>query len=317
MRMNPQKKRPIQSPEGTLNIDDSKMVRFFISSFPLRLSVLMWVLIFISMGCARQEDRNNDPESIFSIKAGKIDIDLSSPILKHLETAPVQPSNSQTRDLKVVGQIIALANYSDQLVGSRISWVELDPDLSKSLGFHFDDHMKAPVGEAFGVVSLPEEYLGQLKPYESVVISRYGLLESHTSATVISIQQAKLNGVVIEGEPIQIVFKLLNGQDWYPGTNCVVSFPMLGARPLVIPSTALLHEGQQEYLLQEVGKGQYIPRPVYVLDTLTDSVLIIGKIAPGETIVSRGSILLKPILHKLLRTQVSEVNSTLQEIKVP
>jgi hypothetical protein len=173
------------------------------------------------------------------------------------------------------------------------------------LGFQFGPHTKAQIGEAFGVVSLPEEYLRQLKQYESVSISRYGLLESRSSAQVISIQPTKVNGITVAGEPIQVVFKIMSGQDWYPGTNCVVYFPMLGTKPLLIPSTALLHEGQQEYLLQEVGKGQYLPRPVYVLDTINDSVLVIGKIKPGETIISRGSILLKPILHRLLRTQAS------------
>ena len=157
-------------------------------------------------------------------------MDLSSPMLKYLEIASIAPSRAQTQDLRVVGQIIALANYSDQLVGSKISWVELDPDLSKSLGFHFDKNMKAQVGDAYGVVSLPEEYLPQLKAYERVDISRYGLLASKTRATVISIQQAKFQGLPITGQPIQVVIKIQNGQDWYPGTNCVVFFPMLGSQ---------------------------------------------------------------------------------------
>jgi hypothetical protein len=273
--------------------------------FSWRLGVLMVLLAFVSLGCGRKEDQNGDPESVFSIKNGQIDIDAKSPMMKYLEITPVAPSHLGSQNLKAVGQIFALANDSDQLVGSSISWVELDPDLSKSLGFHFDSHRKAQVGEAFGVVSLPEEYLHQLKRNEPVSILRYGLLESHTSARVISIQPTKVDGVTMAGEPIQVVFEILNGQDWYPGTNCVVSFPMLGNKPLLIPSTALLHEGQQEYLLQEVGKGQYLPKPVFVLDTINDSVLVIGKIKPGETIIGRGSILLKPILHRLLRAQAS------------
>ncbi len=259
--------------------------------------------ILVSCGCGRHEEAPVDPESVFSLKGNIINLDLSSPMLKYLEISPVPPSNSQTQDLRVVGQIIALANDSDQLVGSRISWVELDEDLSNSLGFHFDSHMKAQVGDAYGVVTLPDEYLSQIKAFESVQISRYGLLASKTSATVISIQQPKVNGMTVSGAPIQVVFKIQNGQDWYPGANCVVDFPMLGSKPLLVPSTALLHEGRQEYLLQEVAKGQYFPRPVYVLDTQGDSVLVIGKITPGENIVSRGSILLKPILHRLLKIQ--------------
>jgi hypothetical protein len=260
-------------------------------------------LIFAVWGCVRQEEVPADPESVFTIKGNVIGLDLRSPMLKYLEISPIPPSAQQTQDLKEVGQIIALANDSDQLVGSRISWVELDPDYSKSLGLRFDSHTAAHVGDAYGVVTLPDEYLGQLKPWERVEISRYGLLASRTTAAVVSIQQAKLNGVPILGKPLEVVFKIPNGQDWYPGTNCVVDFPMLGSKPFLVPATALLHEGRQEYLLEEITKGQYSPVPIYILDTVGDSVMVIGKIRPKENIISRGSILLKPMVHRLLRAQ--------------
>lgn len=259
--------------------------------------------ILASWGCARHEKVPADPESVFSIKGNLISLDPSSPMLKYLEISPIPKSKSLVQDLKVVGQIIALANYSDQLVGSRISWVELDSDYSKSLGMRFDGHTPAQVGDAYGAVSLPDDYLNQLKPYEKVEISRYGLLASKTMATVVAIHQDKVNGMPIMGKPIEVIFKIANGQDWYPGTNCVVDFPAMGSKPLLVPSTALLHEGQQEYLLAELTKGQYFPVPIYVLDTLDDSVLVIGKLRAGDNIISRGSILLKPIVHRLLRIQ--------------
>jgi len=267
------------------------------------LVAVLLALILLLPSWIRKEEPPVDPESVFKTTGNVISLDLKSPMLKYLEITPIPPSNSQVQDLRVVGQIIALANYSDQLVGSRISWVELDPELSSALGFHFDSHTPAQVGDAYGMVSLPQEYLGQLKPFEQVEISRYGLLASKTTATVLSIQQDKLNGLLIMGKPLQVVFKIPHGQDWYPGTNCVVFFPTLGSKPLLVPSTALLHEGRQEYLLVEIGKGQYFPIPIYVLDTLDDSVLVIGKIKAGQAIVSRGAILLKPIVHRLLRTQ--------------
>jgi hypothetical protein len=296
-------KNPTRRHEDTKKNFDLKSGKKIIFWFPSYLSVFVLALGFASFGCGRHEETPVDPESVFTLKGNIIGIDLSSPMMKYLEISPIPASSSQTQDLRVVGQIIALANDSDQLVGSRISWVELDPDLSKSLGFNFGNHMPARVGDAYGMVTLPDEYLNQIKPFERVEISRYGLLASKTSATVISIQQPKVNGMPVSGAPIQAVFKIQNGQDWYPGANCVVDFPMLGSKPLLVPSTALLHEGRQEYLLQEVAKGQYFPRPVYVLDTQGDSVLVIGKITPGDNIVSRGSILLKPILHRLLKNE--------------
>jgi hypothetical protein len=275
------------------------------------------IAVCLLAGCARHEQTPADPESVFKTTGNIISLDPKSPMLKYLEVSPIPASNSQTQDLRVVGQIIALANYSDQLVGSRISWVELDPDLSQSLGFHFDSRTPAQVGDAYGFVSLPDEYLGQLKPFEKVEISRYGLLASKTTATVISIQQEKFNGAPITGKPLQVVFKVPHGQDWYPGTNCVVDFPTLGSKPLLIPSTALLHEGRQEYILAEIGVGQYFPVPIYILDTLDDSVLVIGKIKAGENIVSRGSILLKPIVHRLLRAQGIGPDLGDHEVKEP
>ncbi len=285
--------------------------------FSWRLCVLALALGFAFCGCARKEETPVDPESVFKISGNVFSLDPTSPMMKYLEISPIPPPSSKSQDLKEVGQIIALANYSDQLVGSRISWVELDPDYSKSLGFSFGPRTPAHVGDAYGVVTLPDEYLPQLKPYESVAISRYGLLASQTTARVLSIQQAQLNGVPILGEPLEVVFKIPDGQDWYPGTNCVVDFPMLGSKPFLLPATALLHEGQREYLLEQLSPGEYTPVPVVVLDTIDDSVLVIGKIKAGEEIVSRGSILVKPIVHQLLRAQGIGMNLGEVEEKQP
>jgi hypothetical protein len=258
------------------------------------------MFLFALAGCAPQNPPKN-AGSVFSINGSVISIDLVSPMLKYLEISQISDSHLEKRNLQAVGQIIALANDSDELRGSQISWVELDPEISRSLGLHFDNQMKVPVGQAYGVVSVPYEYMGQLKRYEGVAISRYGLLKSVVSGMVISILPTKANGVVLPGEPVQVVFEIPHGEDLYPGTNCEVDFPVSAGRPVTVPSTAVLHEGRQEYLLQELEPGRYRPQPVYILDTMQDSVLVIGNIKAGEKIISRGAILLKPLLHDVLR----------------
>jgi hypothetical protein len=239
--------------------------------------------------------------SVFSIEGDVISIDMNSPMLKYLETAPLEDSHAASRKLAAVGQIIALANDSDELQGSNVSWVELDPEISRSLGFSFGPERKAKIGEAFGVVDIDSAYEKQLRPYEALSISRYGLLKTYASGMVVSILKPLSSSASSEGQPIQVVFEIPQGLDFYPGTNCEVDFPISIGRPVNVASTALLHEGRQEYILKYLGQGHYHPVPVFVLDTVDEQVLVIGNLKPGDRIVSRGAILLKPLLHQVLR----------------
>jgi len=239
----------------------------------------------LAAGCGRPSDKGYDPDSAISIQEGQIQVALDSPFLKHLEVAVVGPAEAQGRQFQVVGQVVALANSSDELTGSKISWAELDPDLTRSLGLTLPTDGSVAPGEAFGVADLPGEYAGQLARGDSVSVARYGLRKFEMNGRIMSVRAAT------DGSGIRVLFRLGSGEEWYPGNNCEVDFPMLRSHPVSVPTTALLHEGAQEYLLQQTGPGRFRPR----------NITILGEVGPSSRIVSRGAILLKPYLHSVLR----------------
>jgi hypothetical protein len=258
-------------------------------------------------GCGRSAEKSYDPDSAISIESGQIQVAVDSPFLKHLEVAVVGPAQVEGRQFRVVGQVVALANSSDELTGSKISWAELDPALSRSLGLTLPTDGSVGPGEAFGVADLPGEYAGQVARGDSVSVARYGLRKFEMSARVMAIRPA--SG---DGDGIRVLFRLGSGEEWYPGNNCEVVFPMLRSHPVTIPTTALLHEGAQEYLLQQTGPGRFRPRSITILDTVDQSALVIGEVGPSSRIVSRGAILLKPYLHTDLRERAAAAQRSAQ-----
>lgn len=265
---------------------------------PASRPVLVLALGLALSGACGRADKAYDPGQAISVQSGQIVVDPASPFLKHLEAGPVAAAGAQGDSFKVVGQIIALANSSDALSGSTVQWAELDPDLSRELGLHLDNAGSVPVGKAYGLVELPVEYRRQVARGDSVAISRYGLRKYETLGRVASVLPAP------DGEAwMRVLLDIPAGGEWYPGNNCEVAFPLLRSRPVSVPTTALLHEGSQEFLLEETAAGHFKPLGIVILDTLGQSALVSGPVVPGMRIVSRGAILLKPFLHAILRSR--------------
>lgn len=259
-----------------------------------------WAACALLTGCSKPADQGYDPEKVITLAQGRIVVEQSSPFLKHLELTRLDAAPQKQEPFKVVGQIVALANSSDELTGSGILWSELDPALTRSLGLDLKAQKGVSVGQAYGVAELPAAYAGPLAAGDPVSVARYGLRKFGTSARVVSVQASPDD----EGW-VRALFKIPAGDEWYPGNNCEAAFPMLRGHPIAVPTTALLHEGSQEYLLQATGPGTYKPLRIVILDTLDlgRSALVIGAIPPRAMIVSRGAILLKPFLHRVLRAQ--------------
>jgi hypothetical protein len=208
----------------------------------------------------------------------------------------VQPAPAEATALRSVGQMVALANPSGELTHKSLSWVELDPSVSKALGLGLEGLAKATVGEAFGTTIIPSSYIKQIIPGQKLDILRYGLRKNSTRGFVVSIKAAPK-----EPDSLLVVFAIKNGENWYPGTNCEIEFPLVKSKPLKISKSALLHEGLQEYVFKWVTKDKLgIRRVTVVGETESDVFVLDGDLAVGNTIVGEGAILLKPVLHKLL-----------------
>lgn len=259
----------------------------------------------LCFGCSRPVALNFDPDKVISLRDGQIVVATDSPFLKHLESGLAGPAPSQGDALWVVGQIIALANPSDSLKGSGVRWAELDSGLSRSLGLNLSDQAFVPPGEAYGLAELPKDYAGQMSQGEKVSVCPYGLRRRSGAARVERV-------VPLPGDLdwTRVLLRILPGREWYPGNNCEIAFP-LRSHPATVPTTALLHEGNDEYVLVRTSATSFRPERIVLLDTGEGTALVVGPIVEGTRIVARGSILLKPYLHQLLRQSPAATRSAL------
>jgi hypothetical protein len=270
--------------------------RFRLSAGP-RIAASLLASLAFGCGCSAPERPGFDPDKVISVSKGQILVAADSPFLKHLEAGVAGQAPPQGKVFWVVGQIVALANPSDELSGSSVQWSELDPGLTAELGLK----LKGPAeeGEAYAMAELPSDYAGQVAPGGAVSVSLYGMRAHAGAARVFSVLPSPG-----DADWMRVVLKIRPGKEWYPGTNCEVAFPLRGS-PALIPTTALLHEGSDEYLLQRTGPGSFQPRRIIILDTQGFQALILGPVTAGTPIVARGAILLKPYLHRILRERLA------------
>jgi|GEM_PF-1776633 len=248
--------------------------------------------LFIFCACQSKPPVDNAPS--FLEQGDRIVLKMNSKFVNHLNFIRAKSAASGNLDLRAVGQMIALANPSGALKGSPISWVELSPELSKLVGLRLASISNVTLGTAIGVTSVPIEYLERIKAEQQLQITRYGLKGSKISARVLSVHaQAGELGV------LYVLFQIRSGQDWFPGTNCEISFPLLQGHPVEIPTTALLHEGAREYVIKQLSPGILTAAGVSVIQDSDKEVWVMG-IQANDILVGSGAILLKPALHTIL-----------------
>ena len=233
-----------------------------------------------------------EPPPPFSFAGGRLILVPDSPLLTRLEILEVGGAAEESREYRAVGQILALSNTSGNLTGEQVGWVELDPALSASVGVKLN--AKDAAGTAYGLTTIAAEYAARVEAGQRLEIMRYGLKRSNVSGRVVRIIRRPE-----AGDRADVVFRFTNAQDWFPGTNCEVSFPVLTGHPVRIPTTAPIHEGTQEYVWKEVAPAQFTAQNVSMVDATPDEVSVLG-LHPGDRIVGRGAILLKPLLKRLL-----------------
>lgn len=196
----------------------------------------------------RREGPPQEPPPPYSFSSGELVLKEGSKLLSRLEIVEVGAAAAESAQYRSVGQIIALSNNSGSLTGERVRWVELDAALTAASDLRLDGGL--PPGTAYGLTTLPAEYSRRVSPGESVSIIRYGLKGAGTPATIVKVLP-RAEG----GDHADVVFRFGSAQDWFPGTNCEVSFPSLQGRPVRVPTTAPVHEGAQEYVWTETARG--------------------------------------------------------------
>ena len=95
-----------------------------------RLLLLALVLALgAAPACNHSESENSAPVP-FTMQGDHVTVDQASRFFKRLEKTETRATTGDARELRAVGQMVALANPSGELSGSRISWVQLDPKLT-------------------------------------------------------------------------------------------------------------------------------------------------------------------------------------------
>lgn len=250
--------------------------------------IAILVLVLLS-SCSKQQDYS--VASPISVSGNVIQVRSDSKLTEQIHVVAVGVAPGGERKLRMVGQMIAMANSSGELVDKKVSWVMLDPELVHSLGLHLPD--TGPVGYAFGATSVGSNYRDQIHAGEKVEVYRYGLRQNSSAGTVVSVRK-------VNEDEDSILFGISHGQDWYPGTNCEVEFPLIHHAAVAISPLSMLHEGLREYVLKEVSPGHFEPVEITVVNETSERVFALGNLVAGERIVERGAILLKPLVHQIL-----------------
>jgi cobalt-zinc-cadmium efflux system membrane fusion protein len=76
------------------------------------------------------------------------------------------------------------------------------------------------------------------------------------------------------------------------GMFCEVHFLSSPMEAIILPSTAIMQEQENDYVLIEVAKGNYIRRKVETVTVNLDSVRVVNGISVGENVVVKGGIYL-------------------------
>ena len=249
--------------------------------------------LLLGLSACFSGSRDYSSPTPISVSGNSIQVQPGSKFMEQLRVVSVGNAPGGEHKLRTVGQMIAVANPSGALAGDKISWVTLDSELIRSLGLRLSEG--ASVGFAYGVTSISSHYRDQIHPGERVDVYRYGLRQDSVIGAVVSVQKSSDSE-----DAASIVFSVIRGQNWYPGTNCQIEFPLIHRQAVALSPLSMLHEGLREYVLKEISPGRYEPMEISVVNETSDQVFALGNLVPGDRAVESGAILLKPLVHQIL-----------------
>jgi len=134
-----------------------------------------------------------------------------------------------------------------------------------------------------------EKYFGAIKHGDRVEVNTNANPNKVISGTIYYI------GEILEEETrsLEVIVECSNAErDLKLGMFCEVHFTGSPAKVIILPSTAIMQEQDNNYVLIEETKGKYIRRKVESESISVDNVLITKGIVDGENVVIKGGIYL-------------------------
>ena len=243
---------------------------------------------FLLSACSHPVTESPPP---IQVKLDRIMIDPTSRFMQHLEILPLGSYEARQVQFQSVGKMIALSSASNELTGSKTTWAELDPSVTQTAQIKLKPEAE---GIAYGVTSVSAELAKQTRIGQILHLKHYHVTESGWSAAIVKLVTTN------DSATVDVVFRVNNGHDLYPGTTCEVIFPLLQAKAIKVPATSLIHQGLDEYVWQEVATGEFVPRKVTPVEGSPDEVILSSGISEKTKIIGRGAILLKPQIKLIL-----------------
>jgi membrane fusion protein, heavy metal efflux system len=136
---------------------------------------------------------------------------------------------------------------------------------------------------------IKEKYFGAIKPGDRAEINTNANPGKVISGTIYYI------GELLEEETrsLEVIIECNNaGRELKLGMFCEVLFLSSPKKAIILPSTAIMQEQDNDYVLIEERKGRYVRRKVESESVSLDEVIITSGLAEGENVVIGGGIYL-------------------------
>ena len=143
------------------------------------------------------------------------------------------------------------------------------------------------------VANVPEQKMTLLKEGQKCTAQLYGYpgqkFEGHVERIGATVSQDR--------RAVRVLFHLTDAKNQMkPGMFAEIGLGTDSRPALLVPAEAMLHVGSEDYLLVQVEPGRWRITPCVVGESHGSKIEITSGLSPGQTIIGRGAILLKPVV---------------------
>jgi cobalt-zinc-cadmium efflux system membrane fusion protein len=147
----------------------------------------------------------------------------------------------------------------------------------------------ADLSQVWVAALVKENYFGAIKPGDRVEI----FTNAHPAKVIWGTIYYVGEMLDEETRSLEVTVECNNAdRELKLGMFCEVHFLSSPTKAIILPSTAVMQEPENDYVLIELSKGKYIRRKVETESVHPDSVRVVGGINEGENVVVRGGIYL-------------------------
>jgi cobalt-zinc-cadmium efflux system membrane fusion protein len=157
---------------------------------------------------------------------------------------------------------------------------------------------RAKEGAAIMVAEVPETHIGLVRDGQLVTARLFALPSETVTGHVSSLAPT----LASDRRTLRVFVELDDPQSHLrPGMFADIGLGMEPRDALSVPSDAVLHVGRSDYVLVQNQPGVWRVNEVRIGEARGNSVEVLSGLAPGDTVVGSGAILLKPLVVQSLQ----------------